>query len=368
MGVAVEPKAASADPLGRVIGVVAAPLDGLRQLGWGLSAKTSFGRACVRDRGLRLATLAVGHMLVALTLALVLPLWLLLLGPLVLGAPHVVSDVRYLLLKPPAPLIRGGLLLILLPLLAMTLGRVIAAMGGPFSVELEVALGGLAMLGGTVAAKGAIRWRVLVALGVVALTSVALMSAYTSLVVIAHAHNLVAFGLWLFFLKGEVSGRALAVVIGVYLLCSALLLSPLVDGLALDHATGNIGAFNLVHMADTLAPGLSLEVGLRWVLLYGFLQSMHYAIWLRLIPQRLDARKAPPTFRRSLTRLREDFGAKAFILIALVCLAVPVFAVTTDAEATRHAYLLAAVSHGYIELAIIAALLASRAKRTEGST
>lgn len=366
MGVAVEPNTPGTDPLGRAIGLVAAPLDRLRLLVWGLSAKTAFGRACVRDRGLRLATLAVGHMGVAFLLALVLPLWLLLLGPLVLGAPHVVSDVRYLLLRPPVPLMRRGLLLILLPLLAMTVGRVVAAMGGPFSVELEVVFGGLAMLGGAVAARGSIRWRVLVGVGVIALTSVALTSAYTSLVVIAHAHNLVAFGLWLFFLKGEVSGRALTVVIGVYLLCSAILLSPLVDGLALDHATGNIGAFNLVHMADTLAPGLSLEVGLRWVLLFGFLQSMHYAIWLRLIPQRLDARRAPPTFRRSLTRLREDFGGRAFVLIALVCLAVPVFAVTTDAEATRHTYLLAAVSHGYIELAIIAALLASHAKTAEG--
>lgn len=366
MGVAVEPDPPVADPIGRAIGFVAAPLDRMRQLVWGLTAKTSWGRACVRDRGLRLATLAVGHMVVAFLLALVLPLWLLLLGPLVLGAPHVVSDVRYLLLQPPAPLIRRGLLLILVPLVAMTLARVIAAMGGPFSVELEVIFGGLAMLGGAIAARGLLVWRVVVALGVIALTSVALLSAHTSLVVMAHAHNLVAFGLWLFFLKGEVSGRALTVVIGVYLLCSAILLSPLTESLALDHATGNLGAFNLVNMADALAPGVSLEVGLRWVLLYGFLQSMHYAIWLRLIPQRLDARRAPPTFRRSLTRLRQDFGGRAFVLIALVCLAVPVFALTTDAEATRHAYLLAAVSHGYIELAIIAALLASRARRAEG--
>lgn len=365
MGVAVEPNPPGTDTLGRAIALVASPLDRVRQLVWGLTARTAWGRACVRDRGLRLATLAVGHMLVAFTLALVLPLWLLLLGPLVLGAPHVVSDVRYLLLKPPVPLMRRGLLLILLPLVAMTAGRVIAAMGGPFSVELEVVFGGLAMLGGAVAVRAPIVWRLVVALGVVALSSVALISAYTSLVVIAHAHNLVAFGLWLFFLKGEVSRRALAVVLAVYLLCSAILLSPLTEGLALTHATGNLGAFNLVNMADALAPGLSLELGLRLVLLYGFLQSMHYAIWLRLIPQRLDARRAPPTFRRSLSRLREDFGGRAFILIALVCLAVPVFALTTDAEATRHAYLLAAVSHGYIELAIIAALLAHRARKAE---
>ncbi|HRE90789.1 MAG TPA: hypothetical protein PK095_16810, partial [Myxococcota bacterium] len=361
-----EPETAGPDALDRAIGAVASPLDRMRQLVWGLTAKTAWGRACVRDRGLRLASLAVGHMLVAFLLALFLPLWLLLLGPLILGAPHVVSDVRYLLLKPPVPLMRRGLYLILAPLVAMTVCRVIGSAGGPFSVELEVMLGGLAMVFGVVCARGALWWRLLVGLGVVLLTGVALMSAYTSLVVIAHAHNLVAFGLWLFFLKGEVPGRALGVVIAVYVTLSAILLSPLTEGLMLDHATGNIGAFNLVNMADALAPGLSLEVGLRWVLLFGFLQSMHYAIWLRLIPQRLDARKAPPTFRRSLKRLREDFGGRAFVLIALVCLMVPVFALSTDAEATRHVYLLAAVSHGYIELAIIAALLASRARKAEG--
>lgn len=347
------------DTMERAIGVVTRPLDRMRQLVWGLTSKTAFGRACVRDRGLRLAVLAVGHMVTAFVLVLLLPLWLLLLGPLILGAPHVASDIRYLLLKPPVPLGRLGLGLILTPLLAMTVCRVIASTGGPFLIELEVLFGGLAMLGGVFVARGSTRVRGLVAVGVLAFLALALTSPYTALVVIAHLHNLVAFGLWLYFLKGEVGRRALWVVLVTYVGLGLVLLSPLVDGLALDHASSTLGAFNLVQMADTLAPGLSLEMGLRLVLLFGFLQSMHYAIWLRLIPQRLDARRAPPTFKRSLIRLREDFGGKAFVVLVLLCLAIPLMAVIYDAEKTRHLYLLAAISHGWIELAVIAALLAS---------
>lgn len=365
MSVAATPDAdPEVDGMERAIGAVTRPLDRVRQLVWGISAKTAWGRACVRDRGLRLAVLAVSHMAVAFALTLCLPLWLLLLGPIVLGAPHIASDIRYLLLKPPVPLGRLGLWLILAPLLAMTVFRVVATLGGPFWAELEVLLGATAMLGGVMVARGALGWRLVALVGVVGLTAIAMTNPYMSLVVIAHLHNVVAFGLWLYFLKGEVSPRALAVVSVCYLGLSLLLLSPVVDDLAFGHASSVIGSFNLVYMADTLAPGLPLELGLRWVLLFAFLQSMHYAIWLRLIPQRLDSRRAPPTFRRSLSRLRADFGTRAFVVLALVCIAIPLAAVFGDAEETRHVYLLAALAHGWVELAIISALLANRAGRT----
>lgn len=347
----------------RLIAGVSLPLDRARSALWRLTTRTRLGRACVRDRGTRLATLAVAHMAVAFALTLIAPVWLLLLGPLLLGVPHVASDIRYLLIRPPLPVGAVGLVLILGPLLMMTVLRVIASLGGPFSAELEILLGASAMLGGLAIARARLRTKLVAGLAIVGLAAFAMSSAYLSLVTIAHLHNLVAFGLWLYFLRGEVRKRGLSLVIGCYLFLGLLLISPLFEELYFGHLmAGGVGHFSLDGMAASLAPGAEIEPGLRWVMLFAFLQAMHYVVWLRLIPQRLDERPAPPTFRRSLTRLSVDFGTAGLGLIVAASLAVPLMAVLTDAEATRHIYLLAAVSHGWIELAIVAALLVHRAR------
>lgn len=334
------------------------PLDALRRWSWLVSAKTAFGRACLRDRGLRLTTLALAHMLVAAALTLVAPVWLLLLGPLVLGVPHVASDVRYLLITPPLPLGRRGLVLILAPLLAMTGLRVVSALGGPWLGEVEVLLGAAGMLGGVAIARASPAKKLLVALGVGAITALALGAPHDALLAMAHLHNLVAFGLWLWLFRGESTPAGLAVLALAYLAIVAFLLSGLFDPLLLDHAIdGNVGAFGLEEMAWALAPGASFELSLRVVATYAFAQSVHYAVWLRLIPQRLDPRTAPPTFRRSLTRVRADFGRVGFALLVALGLAIPLAALAFPASDVRELYLLAAISHGWLELAIIAALL-----------
>ena len=148
--------------LWRPLELVLRPLDEVRRWSWGLSAKTAFGRACLRDRGLRLTTLALGHIAVAAVLTVVAPVWLLLLGPIVLGVPHVASDIRYLLINPPLPLGRRGLVLLLGPLAAMTGLRVASALGAPYWAEAEVVLGAAAMLGGVAIAQVGLRRKLVV--------------------------------------------------------------------------------------------------------------------------------------------------------------------------------------------------------------
>ena len=90
-----------------------APLDRARRALWRLGCLFSWSRASVADRSLRLSLVAAFHMLVSFTLTAVAPLWLLLLGPLLLGVPHILSDVRFLLLRPPAPVAARARLAIL---------------------------------------------------------------------------------------------------------------------------------------------------------------------------------------------------------------------------------------------------------------
>ena len=344
-------------PLWGPLDVVVRPLDVVRRWSWWVSAKTAFGRACLRDRSLRLTTLALSHMLVAATLVVIAPVWLLLLGPLVLGVPHVASDIRYLLINPPLPLGRRGLVLLLGPLAAMTGLRIAAALGAPYLAELEVSLGAAALIGGVAIAPAARSKKLLAAALVLGISALALAFAHDVLIGIAHVHNLVAFGLWLWLFRSETSTRGLLLLGGAYVAVIAVMLSGAFDAALIGHALdSDVGRFGLIEMADTLAPSASFELGLRLVAVYAFAQAVHYVVWLRLIPQRLDARTAPPTVRRSVQRLRFDFGRLGFLLIVLFTLVTPLAALAFDASDVRSLYLLAAIAHGWLELAIIAAL------------
>ena len=54
----------------------------------------------MRDRGLRVLVLASISVVIAFVGALFAPMLLLALGPIALGVPHLLSDVRYLIARP----------------------------------------------------------------------------------------------------------------------------------------------------------------------------------------------------------------------------------------------------------------------------
>src|SRR5439155_8790215 len=95
----------------------------------------------------RAPAIAFGLVAGAFACTLVGPLWLLLAAPLVLGVPHVVADVHYLVVRGPLRLSRRGFVAIGVPLAAMTVARVVMLAGAPFSLELDVVLGLAAIAG-----------------------------------------------------------------------------------------------------------------------------------------------------------------------------------------------------------------------------
>lgn len=349
-----------------VVDAIVKPLDGVRRVFWRLTASTRIGQACIRDRSVRHAVLALTHMAMALTLTLVAPLWLLLLGPLVLGVPHVATDVRYLLVRPLFPLGRRGLLLVLGPLALMTFLRLLPMFGVPYVSWLssvEVLLGIAAIVGAIAIARTSKASRAAFGGVALAIGAVGAISGHTALLVVAHLHNVVAFGFWLYLYKGEAPWRRTLLVAGAYFGVYALLLSGACDGLIAAHADGNAGGIDLDYMTRSVATGVEPVLATRLVAVYAFAQAIHYAIWIRLVPQRMDPRPAPPTFARTVERMREDFGRTGFMVIVVLTLAVPLAAVALPAVDVRYAYLLFIVAHGWLELSVFAALGVEAARR-----
>lgn len=342
---------------------ILARADAIRRQLWRLSVKVPLFRRSVRDRSLRLSLLATGHIAAAFALTAVAPLWMLLLGPLLLGVPHVASDVRYLLIRPPWALPTAAVAAALLPLAAMTALRVAAVFGGPLMLGLEAALGVAAVAAGVALTRGPLALRVAVVAILGALGALAVAHPRDTALWFAHGHNLIAFGLWLVLARGDGPWGHVLAVAACYLACWAAILAGAFDGLVPLAWGAPVAGLDRDVIAWSLAPPeLAPPIATRLVTAFAFAQAVHYVVWLRLVPQRMAARRSPSSFRRSVRALRADFGAWGFGAVVLVTILLPAAALV-DAPEARRIYLLLALCHGWLEVAIIAALLTDRRRR-----
>ena len=80
------------------------PLDELRGLVLrGLAVNWPLARAIAARRSVRVSVLLSLHASAALVVAVLAPSFLLAIGPLALGVPHLAADVRHLLIRRAAP-------------------------------------------------------------------------------------------------------------------------------------------------------------------------------------------------------------------------------------------------------------------------
>lgn len=301
---------------------------------------------------------------VALLLAAVAPLWLLLLGPLLLGVPHVAGDLRYLVLEPRLPWRRGGLLAVLALLGLMTAHRGALALGwqpsrviGLPALERELALGGACVLAASLFGAAARGGRRLLG-GALALGLCAALLAWPhrAFVVFAHAHNVVGVLIWLILARAGGHGRGRWLLVGLWLGGHALLLSGALDGVsaAADAHWAPASGLDFAAMEEQLAPGLEFPHASRWVQSFAFGQSVHYLAWTRLLPQQCDPRAAPSTFRADVHTARRVFRDGGLAALALLGVGLPLLALVIGAQA-RDGYLHAIAFHGWLELAELAA-------------
>ena len=337
--------------------------EALRSRLWRLSARTSLGRRCLRERRTRLAVLASLHLVVAFSLTLAAPLWLLLLGPLLLGVPHVIGDIRFLLLGRHRRVTQRAAVALLIPLGVMTALRVGVLLGAPVHLAWELAFGSLAMAAGVCFAPVGMIPRGLALLCVAGLAAVLQIHPSHSTIIIAHLHNGVAFGLWLWWMREEGRLGQLWWLVALYVGLIALLLLGVADPL-LGDAMGwdrSVDGLDFAGLTWTLAPELPYDVATRLVLVYAFAQAVHYSVWIRLAPQSppFYAREGAPSIRRSWENLRQDLGRWGLRLACGAVLLVPVMALF-DPYGVRSGYLTVVLFHGWLELAVVAHLLARR--------
>jgi hypothetical protein len=325
----------------RALSVPVGALDWLRTR-W-LKLLGPLGRVLVRDRELRVGLGGAISITIALALVLSYPLVVLAVSPLLLGVPHVGSDLRYLLFRPG--LHRRWLFLV--PL-ALSLGVLAYTVDPRFGFLPLVVVG--------VVARHASFGRRMVPLGAgLALIGIGSVFPHELALFFAHAHNFAAIGLFLWWRRRERGWHWLPIV-AFALGCVAILIGA-GDSLLLRTDGWNVSAdgTDLYWQLAVYAPGAGITWGARFVLLFAFAQAMHYGVWLRLLPEEDRQRHTPRTFSASFAALRADWGRAGTWIIGLVTLVIAGWAVLDVYEA-RMGYLRLVLFHGYFELAAVALL------------
>ncbi len=342
-------RALAALPAPPLAGVIA-PFDRARSSLLRVIAPRARSLVVARDR--RVAVVAACLVLTALLSTSAWPMAFLVLGPIVWGVPHVVSDLRYLVARPGyhrRPWV-----------LAAMMGGIVAA-GFGYGVR-----GGLAGAAGTILlARAPWRRRALGLLVVGALLAVAQRAGWFADVVFAHAHNAVGIGLWWAWRRRE--SRLHWIPLAIFAAGCALILGGALAPLAAR--TGGFVApwtgLTARMLAVGLAPGPFGPMSLRLLLLYAFAQSVHYVVWLRLVPEDDRPSATPRSFLQSFRALRADVGSLILWAALLGTLAFAVWG-AVDAGRARNGYIQLAFFHGYLELAAGALLWAegSLSRRT----
>jgi hypothetical protein len=316
------------------------PFDRLRLL-W-LKAASPLIRPLIIDREKRIAIAGTFAITLSFAATIVAPLWLLSLGPIFLGVLHLLADARYLVA-------RTGLYKRLPVWLAVGVPLIWVAEGSW--------VGFLATVSTVLVARASVS-RKLIALALIApIIYASYLGGRLAEIIFVHAHNFVAVALFFWWTKRTTKAHYLPLFVFFFL--TALIMlgvgSPVVYWAGGDFAPGT--QMDLAWMALVYSPtGVSPEWALRFLLMYAFAQSVHYTIWLRLIPEEDRERATPRTFVQTYRALKQDLGFFVLWIFLLLALVIAVWALF-DISAARMNYLEFARFHGYVELAIAALLV-----------
>jgi hypothetical protein len=305
-------------------------------------------RSVLLEKRKRIPAMLALHAMVALVLAVLAPTLLLVVGPLLLGVPHLLADLRYLVLRPrlakwARAWLGGGAMLMLLLRMTSLAGFADWLRYEPLLAAAWVAGG--AMLGAP--RRRDARLLVIVALGV-SLAVLAWIAPGTVRLVMAHAHNPIALVIWaLLFCPAR--GKALAVASAIAVATLLLVASPLA-WLGFKYGVPQSFGLHAFAAADQLAPfARNAPLALGVVASFAFLQSLHYAVWLHAIPQEATRGEGTLSFRMSYRGLHDELGTWGLALAALLVVAVPLCGALSPLR-TQAVYLSLATFHAYLEL------------------
>ncbi len=318
-----------------------------------LRALAPLFRTLIVAREPRVALVASLVLLSAFAVACALPIAVLAVGPLIWGIPHIVSDVRYLVVRPR---------LHKRPWILAVIGA--ATIAGALGFGVRGALAGAVVA--MVFARASLARRALGVAVTSAIFGLALWAGWKADLAFVHLHNLVGVGLWWAWRRRE--SKLHWAPLALFAAGCALILAGGVDAL-LVHTGGLRAAWtglDLQRLAVGSSPIAEGPLVPRFFMLYAFGQSAHYLVWLRLMPEDDRPSPTPRSFAQSLRALHADLGGPILWLALIGAIALVFWAIWHGVGNARDRYIDLAFFHGYLELVAASLLWAESGLRVPG--
>jgi hypothetical protein len=317
----------------------------------------------------------LGVAVLALVLATRAPLATTVLGLIAFGVLHNVLEIRYVAGR-FAPVLSGRLLGLLLVLITgIVVCRLLTAYWPSGARYAEITLGFVVLAAGTVFGMTALPGDrsvtgvlltagILLLLSIGAAVSIAFPAYY--FVVLTHLHNLVPLAfLWDWARRIPSSGARtmfrLTQVLWIIVL-PLMILAGVFDGLVAD-GPGIVHRFvgtGSAVISSATPPALLEQMGLRFLVMFAFMQTMHYVVWVGFLPR--FAPDATAAFESRVPWLR---GRRAWALgIGGGAVLAAVF--LTDYFQGKAIYAALASYHAYLEFPVLLALLLAPAMLRSG--
>lgn len=289
----------------------------------------------IRNRDRRICVTACFGIVLAFLASFSFPLWQLLLGPLLLGIPHVMGDVRYLVLHKRLHQKSWFWWCAIVPFLLYAITRSVHyAMLGVFLASLYTQRQGVE--------------RYIVQLCACCLFLISLHWPRHFLFAFLHAHNVIAIGIWWFWSRNRKYWESIPL-----LLCGLGCLGLVVLG---SSETLGFSYYPPYMDMEYYQQAIAYMAAESWktttVLIFAFLQSVHYLVWIRLIPEEARKQPTPRGFRKSFDALSFDFGFTILLVIGLVFIFFIGYGVYSP-ELARRDYLTLISFHGFLELFVL---------------
>ncbi len=261
------------------------------------------------------------------------------LGAAFLGVPHVLAGVRHQAVRrtlPPVSLAAGAA--------GLALGGAMLLGAGAWTMPALTVSFAVSAAAAVVRRRGI--ERVLGLAGVAAAAALALRWQPLFLVAVTHLHALGTLA-W-YSRAARPRGVPVWPLWALTLAYLALVAAGALDGWALHPPPWTAGPDAVLNLLGTPDVGAGTWAR-RGLLVYAFGQSLHYVVWLRLVPEIDRPSPTPWSFRRALAVLRADFGRWTVPALVL-CAAAPV-AMLGGGVAAREAYFALVYFHIGLEAA-----------------
>jgi hypothetical protein len=332
-------------------------LDGARSALLRFAARTAGLRCIVTSRDIRLGVQSCLSAAVLALATLKAPGVLLVVGPALFGVPHLVGDVRHIVIR--SHLSRGWIRVIVVAcaaLVAIRLGEIAAPSIARYAL-VEAVAGWIWVAAGVVLGSRAgksVRRGLLLAPPVAMLAVVSMRSPELARAIFAYAHNAVALVVWVvMFRSRRVAALPAVVMVGAIAVLFAS--GSLMPWAHWEPLWGRqVVAESMAVVGRNMAPGAATGMGLSCL----YLQAVHYAAWVSWIPQDDLQGCGSATFRMTLRALRRELGVSGCVLVTAAAIAVFAGSLVCG-QRTRTVYFSVAAFHAWLELAALAYFIAA---------